>query len=90
MSCGVSQGRSALPTISEQFAEFATGEILKRDRDLASRMRVYALDTLAVMLAGSVAPSSAIAARTLLAAAGKGEASVLAAGRKRRPGTQPW
>ena len=75
-----------MPTISEQFAEFATGEILKRDRDLASRMRVYALDTLAVMLAGSVAPSSAIAARTLLAAAGKGEASVLAAGRK----TSAW
>jgi len=75
-----------LPTISEQFAEFATGDTLKRDRDLASRMRIYALDTLAVMLAGSVAPSSAIVARTVLAASGSGEASVMAAGRK----TSAW
>ena len=79
-----------MPTISEQFAEFATGEVLKRDRDLASRMRVYALDTLAVMLAGSVAPSSAIAARTLLAAAGKGKRRCWPPAARRRPGTQPW
>jgi 2-methylcitrate dehydratase PrpD len=80
------EGRLALSTISEQFAEFATSETLKRDRSLASRMRIYALDTLAVMLAGSIAPSSAIAARTVLAASGKGEASVLATGRK----TSAW
>ena len=75
-----------MPSISEQFADFATGEALKRDRALPSRMRVYALDTLAVMLAGSVAPSSAIVARTVLAASGKAEATVMAAGRK----TSAW
>ena len=71
-----------MPTISEHLADYATGDTLKRDTALASRMRLYALDTLAVMLAGSVARSSAIVARTILAAAGSPESTVMAAAGK--------
>jgi 2-methylcitrate dehydratase PrpD len=54
---------------------------LKGDKALASAMRIYALDTLAVTLAGTVAPSSAPVTRAILAAAGKAEATVMGVGK---------
>jgi 2-methylcitrate dehydratase PrpD len=68
-------------TIAERLADFAVNDALKGDKALASGMRIYALDTLAVMLAGTIAPSSAPVARTILAACGKPEATVMGVGK---------
>lgn len=68
-------------TIAEALATLAIQPVGPEDVALAERMRTYALDTLAVTLAGTIAPSSAAVARTILAAAGKAEATVLGAGR---------
>jgi 2-methylcitrate dehydratase PrpD len=70
-----------LATIAETLADFVVGDALKSDKSLPLGMRVYALDTLAVTLAGVVAPSSAPVARTILAACGKPEATVMGVGR---------
>jgi 2-methylcitrate dehydratase PrpD len=70
-----------MPTISQALAEWAAGVMRGEAADAVERMRLYALDTLAVMLAGTVSPSSEAVKRTMLAAAGKPEATVMAAGR---------
>jgi 2-methylcitrate dehydratase PrpD len=67
-----------MTTIAQALADLATRP---HPAEPAQRMRTYALDTLAVTLAGTVAPSSAAMARTVLSAAGKPEATVLGAGR---------
>jgi 2-methylcitrate dehydratase PrpD len=69
-------------TIAERLADFAVIGALKHDdAALASAMRIYALDTLAVMLAGTVAPSSGPVTRAILAACGKAEATVIGVGK---------
>jgi 2-methylcitrate dehydratase PrpD len=68
-------------TIAERLADYSVSNSLKRDKDLAGAMRVYAFDTLAVLLAGTVAPSSAPVTRAILAAAGKPEATVAGVGK---------
>jgi 2-methylcitrate dehydratase PrpD len=70
-----------MPTIAEALADWATGPWGAADRAAALRMQVYAHDTLAVTLAGTVAPSSGPVTRTILAAAGKPEATVMAVGK---------
>jgi 2-methylcitrate dehydratase PrpD len=70
-----------MTTISEALADVAAARPTASDEEAASRMRTYALDTLAVALAGSVAPSSLPVVRTVLSAAGKPEATVLGVGR---------
>jgi 2-methylcitrate dehydratase PrpD len=70
-----------MATYAEQLATLATRPVDDAERERAARMRTYALDTLAVTLSGTVAPSSAAMARTVLAAAGKPEATVFGAGR---------
>lgn len=70
-----------MATIAESLAEFSVSSSLKDDRALASAMRIYALDTLAVTLAGTVAPSSGPVTRTILAACGKAEATVMGVGK---------
>ncbi|MGE0874535.1 MAG: MmgE/PrpD family protein [Burkholderiales bacterium] len=70
-----------MATIAESLADLALDPSVRADVALASRMRTYALDTLAVTLAGSTAPSSTAVSRTILAAAGRPEATVLGAGR---------
>jgi 2-methylcitrate dehydratase PrpD len=64
-------------TIAEALADFASNG----DKALAGGMRIYALDTLAVTLAGTVAPSSAPVTRTILSACGKPEATVMGVGK---------
>lgn len=68
-------------TISETLAEFAQRPLSDGGLDPALRMRTYALDTLAVMLAGTVAPSSAPVTRVLLSACGTPEATIMAVGK---------
>ncbi|MBK8742009.1 MAG: MmgE/PrpD family protein [Betaproteobacteria bacterium] len=75
-----------MATISEALADLATQPVTPAEIERARRMRTYALDTLAVTLSGTISPSSAAVARTILAAAGKPEATVLGAGR----GTSAW
>lgn len=70
-----------MTTIAERLADFAVSATLREDPDAAAGMRLYALDTLAVMLAGSVAPSSGPILRMVSAACGKAEATVAATGR---------
>lgn len=70
-----------MATIAERLAEYSVSNSLKGDKALAGAMRIYAFDTLAVLLAGTVAPSSAPVARTILAAAGKPEATVAGVGK---------
>lgn len=70
-----------MATIAESLADFAVSRALQDDRTLAGKMRIYALDTLAVTLAGTVAPSSAPVSRTILAACGKAEATVMGVGK---------
>lgn len=70
-----------MATIAESLAEYSVGSALKGDKALASAMRIYALDTLAVTLAGTVAPSSGPVTRAILAASGKAEATVMGVGR---------
>ncbi len=70
-----------MKTIAESLADLAVRPTGTKDLELAARMRTYALDTLAVTLGGSTAPSSTAVARTILSAAGKPEATVLGAGR---------
>jgi 2-methylcitrate dehydratase PrpD len=69
------------PTISQSLADCAADVMRGHAAEPVLRMRLYALDTLAVTLAGSVSPSSAPMQRTVLAAAGKPEATVMAVGR---------
>jgi 2-methylcitrate dehydratase PrpD len=69
-----------MTTIAEAVADWACAPT-SADRAAARRMEVYALDTLAVTLAGVVAPSSGPVTRAILAAAGKPEATVMAVGR---------
>lgn len=70
-----------MTTIAEALAGLATRPCGPQDEAAALRMRTYALDTLAVTLGGTVSPSSAVVARTVLGACGKAEATVMAAGR---------
>jgi len=69
-----------MTTLADSVAALAA-DASGADHDAARRMAIYAHDTLAVTLAGTVAPSSQAVARTLLAAAGKPEATVLSFGR---------
>lgn len=68
-------------TIAERVAEFTVGIAQGGDDAAARRMAVYALDTLAVTLAGTVSPSSAPMTRVVLSACGAPEATVIAVGR---------
>jgi 2-methylcitrate dehydratase PrpD len=68
-------------TIAEQLAEFSAKLARRGATDEILRMRLYALDTLAVTLSGTVSPSSAAILHTILASAGKPEATVMGAGR---------
>jgi 2-methylcitrate dehydratase PrpD len=70
-----------MPTISESLADFAADVAAGHAPEPVLRMQLYALDTLAVTLAGTVSPSSAPMLRTILAAAGRPEATVMGAGR---------
>lgn len=70
-----------MTTIAETLAEFALRPLSDGRLDSALRMRMYALDTLAVMLAGTVAPSSAPVRRTILSACGTPEATIVAVGK---------
>lgn len=70
-----------MATISESLADFAATVAGGHAPAPVLRMQLYALDTLAVTLAGAVSPSSGPMVRTVLAAAGKPEATVMAAGR---------
>jgi len=70
-----------MATIAQSLAEFAAGVMRGAAPEPVRRMQLHALDTLAVTLAGSISPSSAPVQRTVLAAAGKPEATVMAAGR---------
>ena len=70
-----------MAAIAEILADFAVGIARSADHAPARRMEIYALDTLAVMLAGTVAPSSPPVTRVILSACGKPEATVMAVGR---------
>lgn len=70
-------------TIAEALADFI---VRQPTSDILSRMRVYALDTLTVALAGTVSASSKAATRAVLSACGKPIATVLGVGRI----TSPW
>ena len=70
-----------MTTIAETLADFAVRSRPAGDTTLQRRMRLYALDTLAVTLAGTVAESSAPMRRVILSACGKPEATVIAVGR---------
>jgi 2-methylcitrate dehydratase PrpD len=71
-----------MPTIAERFADLAVGTATDGATAAhAAHMSTYALDTLAVTLAGIVAPSSAPVIKTLTAAAGKPEATILGVGK---------
>ena len=70
-----------MATIAQTLAALATRPLEPAEAEAAMRMRTYALDTLAVTLGGSTQPSSTAVARTLLAAAGKPEATIAGAGR---------
>lgn len=70
-----------MATFSQQLAELATRPVDAAEKARAAQMRTYALDTLAVTLSGTVAPSSAAMTRTVLAAAGKPEATVFGVGK---------
>jgi 2-methylcitrate dehydratase PrpD len=69
-----------MSTIAEQLADFATGPSLRDDAGLGAPMVPYALDTLAVILAGSAEPSSRPVVRTVIEAAGKAEAILIGHG----------
>lgn len=69
-----------MATISERIADFAQSPEVRGDDALSKGMRLYALDTLAVMLAGSIAPSSNSMLRTIAAACGKAEATIAGEG----------
>jgi 2-methylcitrate dehydratase PrpD len=68
-------------TIAQSLAAFADACRNDDNTELARRMEIYALDTLAVMLAGAGAESSAPIMRVILSASGKPEATVMTAGR---------
>lgn len=70
-----------MSTVSEALADFALDPSFRSDPGLARGMELYVLDTLAVALAGTVAPSSQAVARTVAAAAGRPEATVFGRGR---------
>jgi 2-methylcitrate dehydratase PrpD len=70
-----------MATIAEHLADFSADLARRGAIDEVRRMRLYALDTLAVALCGTVSPSSTPVLRTILAAAGKPEATVMGAGR---------
>ena len=67
-------------TIAEELADFATAPSLARDEPSSARMIPYALDTLAVILAGSGEPSTRPVARTVIEVAGKPEATIVGYG----------
>jgi 2-methylcitrate dehydratase PrpD len=68
-------------TIAEALADFSVRIAGGGDDAAARRMDLYALDTLAVTLAGTVSPSSTPMMRVVLSACGKPEATVMAVGR---------
>lgn len=70
-----------MTTIAEALAEFATDSISGSDDALLHRMQTYALDTLAVTLAGTVADSSKAVVETMLSGCGKAEATIMGCGR---------
>lgn len=70
-----------MTTIAEALADFALDPSFQTNGALARGMEIYVFDTLAVALAGTVAPSSAAIARTIAAAAGRPEATVFGIGR---------
>ena len=69
------------PTIAEILADFATAGETAGEAAALSGMRPYALDTLAVTLAGTICPSSRSVTQTILSACGKPEATVIGHGR---------
>lgn len=68
-------------TIAEEFAKFASFSLLQAPDTLLSEMKLYALDTLGVMLAGSIAPSSAPLTQALLISGSSTQATVAGHGR---------
>ena len=69
-----------MPTIAQRLAELAADVAAGRADEQARRMELYALDTLAVTLSGTVSPSSAPMVRMILSACGRPEATVMAEG----------
>src|SRR5258708_4092406 len=69
-----------MPTIAQRMAELAADVAAGRADEQARRMELYALDTLAVTLSGTVSPSSAPMVRMILSACGRPEATVMAEG----------
>jgi len=67
-------------TIPEQLADLAADLTRRGATYEILRMRLYTLDTLAVTLSGTVSPSSEPMRRTVLAAAGKPEATIFGTG----------
>ena len=75
------------PTIAQRFAALIDAPAIRRPAPAhLARAVTYALDTLAVTLAGFVAPSSGPVVRTLMAAAGAPQATLFGVGRV----TSPW
>jgi len=72
--------RIEMSTISHELADFALGFAARPDSRIAAGMLPYVHDTLAVILAGSTAPSSRAAARTILEAGTKAEAVIVGGG----------
>jgi 2-methylcitrate dehydratase PrpD len=75
------ESEAPVSTIATRLADFAAGAPDAAADAAAKRMQMYALDTLAVTLGGTVAPSSIAMTRTVLSACGKAEATVLGVGR---------
>ena len=75
-----------MTTIAEALADWATRPQTAESAAAIRRMDTYALDTLAVALAGTTAPSSLPMTRAILRAAGKPEATVMGVG----PVTSAW
>jgi 2-methylcitrate dehydratase PrpD len=73
--------QAASKPIAVSLADFATAGADHKLDAAAPRMRLYALDTLAVALGGVVAASSQAMTRTVLASAGKAEATVMGVGK---------
>jgi 2-methylcitrate dehydratase PrpD len=70
-----------MTTIATRLADLAVAAPTAAADVAARRMQLYALDTLAVALGGTVSPSSDAMRRTVLSACGKAESTVFGVGR---------
>lgn len=70
-----------MTAIAEAWADYVAAPVSHTERDAAAQMATYALDTIAVTLAGTVAESSRAMSGTVLAAAGRAEATVFGVGK---------